>query len=78
MNTKLTLTVEKKVIAKAKSYAKKQNRSLSKLVENYFKERAFIGRSMPKKQKFTLNLVKFMKYMAEKDLFYSNLFQKMV
>ncbi len=35
MLTKLTLTVEKKVIEKAKSYAKETGRSLSELVENY-------------------------------------------
>jgi formiminotetrahydrofolate cyclodeaminase len=35
MTTKLTLTVEKAVIEKAKKYAKKTGRSLSELVENY-------------------------------------------
>ena len=35
MTTKLTLTVEKEVIDRAKSYAKKTGRSLSELVENY-------------------------------------------
>lgn len=35
MNTKLTLTVEKNTIEKAKSYAKKTGRSLSEIVENY-------------------------------------------
>ena len=35
MTTKLTLTVEKSVIQKAKSYAKNTGRSLSELVENY-------------------------------------------
>ena len=37
MNTKLTLTIELEVIEKAKKYAKKKGRSLSDLVENYFK-----------------------------------------
>ncbi len=37
MNTKLTLTIEQDVIEKAKKYAKKKGRSLSDLVENYFK-----------------------------------------
>ena len=37
METKLTLKMEKKVIHTAKMYAKKNNRSLSKIVENYFK-----------------------------------------
>jgi hypothetical protein len=35
MSTKLTLTVEKDVIERAKSYAKKTGRSLSELIENY-------------------------------------------
>lgn len=35
MNTKLTLTIEKTVIEKAKNYAKKSGRSLSDLIESY-------------------------------------------
>ena len=35
MITKLTLTVEKSVIERAKSYAKNTGRSLSEIVENY-------------------------------------------
>ncbi|MBC7440576.1 MAG: hypothetical protein H7250_11410 [Flavobacterium sp.] len=37
MNTKLTLSLEKEVIEKAKFYAKGTGRSLSEMVENYFK-----------------------------------------
>lgn len=37
MDTKLTLTVEKELIEKAKQYAKEKGRSLSDLVESYFK-----------------------------------------
>ena len=37
MNTKLTLTIEKGVIEKAKEYAKEKNRSLSDIIENYLK-----------------------------------------
>jgi hypothetical protein len=37
MNTKLTLTIEHELIAQAKKYAKNKGRSLSDLVENYFK-----------------------------------------
>jgi hypothetical protein len=37
MNTKLTLTVEKEIIEKAKKYAKEKNRSLSDIIENYLK-----------------------------------------
>ena len=36
METKLTLSMEDKVIAAAKDYAKKHNISLSMLVKNYF------------------------------------------
>lgn len=35
MTTKLTLTVEKDIIVKAKSYAKRTGRSLSELIEKY-------------------------------------------
>jgi formiminotetrahydrofolate cyclodeaminase len=35
MTTKLTLTVDKTVIEKAKSYAKRTGRSLSDLIEKY-------------------------------------------
>ena len=37
MSTKLTLTIEKDVIAVAKEFAKDNGQSLSELVENYFK-----------------------------------------
>ena len=37
MNTKLTLSLEKEVIEKAKIYAKGTGRSLSEMVESYFK-----------------------------------------
>ncbi len=37
MNTKLTLTIDKEVIEKAKAYAKAQQRSLSNLIEEYLK-----------------------------------------
>ena len=35
VNTKLTLTVEKSIIERAKLYAKSTGRSLSELIENY-------------------------------------------
>ena len=35
MTTKLTLSVEKQVIAKAKRYAKRHNKSLSQIVTSY-------------------------------------------
>jgi len=37
MITKLTLTIEKSVIQKAKRYAKEKERSLSDIIENYLK-----------------------------------------
>lgn len=37
MNTKLTLTIEKEIIQRAKEYAKDKNRSLSDIIENYLK-----------------------------------------
>jgi len=37
MNTKLTLTIDKKIIKLAKDYAKEKNRSLSDIIENYLK-----------------------------------------
>ena len=37
MNTKLTLTLKKEVIDQAKKYASEKGRSLSEMVENYFK-----------------------------------------
>ncbi len=37
MNTKLTLSIQKEVIKKAKEYAQHNERSLSDLVENYLK-----------------------------------------
>jgi hypothetical protein len=35
MNSKLTLKLNSEVIARAKSYAKKRNTSLSKMIESY-------------------------------------------
>ncbi len=37
MSTKLTLTMEKKIIEQAKEYAARNGESLSELVANYFK-----------------------------------------
>jgi hypothetical protein len=37
MDTKLTLKLNKRVITQAKAYAKRHHKSLSGLVENYFK-----------------------------------------
>lgn len=37
MNNKLTLTIDKETIERAKKYARERGRSLSDLVENYLK-----------------------------------------
>ena len=37
MNTKLTLTIEERIIQRAKKYAKENGRSLSGIIENYLK-----------------------------------------
>jgi len=37
MTTKLTLSIDKKIIAQSKKYAASQNRSLSNLVETYLR-----------------------------------------
>jgi hypothetical protein len=37
MTVKLTLSVNKDVVAKAKRYSRKKGKSLSKLIENYLK-----------------------------------------
>lgn len=37
MNAKLTLTIEQTIIERAKKYAKKRDRSLSDIIENYLK-----------------------------------------
>jgi hypothetical protein len=48
MEAKLTLKLDKTVIDSAKQYAKEHNRSLSKLVENYFSSLSS-KRNYPKK-----------------------------
>ena len=37
MNTKLTLTIEERIIQRAKKYAQQNGRSLSGIIENYLK-----------------------------------------
>lgn len=43
MTTKLTLTLDDKVIRQAKRYAKAKGRSVSELVESYFKSITKLG-----------------------------------
>ncbi len=54
MDTKLTLKLNKHVIMKAKSFAKEQNTSLSRLIENYL--HSITDQSM-KKQSSTISPV---------------------
>ena len=37
MNTKLTLSLDKNVISRAKIYARRKNKSLSQIIEDYLK-----------------------------------------
>lgn len=50
MNTKLTLTLKKEVIEQAKKYAAEKGRSLSEMVENYFKYLTEIKQEEKKRQ----------------------------
>lgn len=43
MNSKLTLSIDPKVIDSAKEYARSQKRSLSNIVEEYLKSISFIN-----------------------------------
>lgn len=43
MNAKLTLSLDKEVIEKAKKYARRRDKSLSKVVENYLRQLAEPG-----------------------------------
>ena len=47
MTTKLTLSVDRQVIQKAKRYARRHNKSLSQLVTNYLKHVTADDREMP-------------------------------
>ena len=51
MNTKLTLTIEQSIIEKAKKYARKKERSLSDLIENYL--RALTSEELEKENDIT-------------------------
>ena len=50
MNTKLTLSLNKNISENAKLYAKKNNTSLSKLIENYLNS---ITKSLPQSKKIS-------------------------
>jgi formiminotetrahydrofolate cyclodeaminase len=72
MTTKLTLTVEKKIIVKAKNYAKQTGRSLSELIETYLEnlveEERDVSKISPKLKKL-IGVVKLPKdFDEEKEL----------
>jgi hypothetical protein len=61
MTTKLTLTVEKRVVQKARVYARQTGRSLSQLIENYLElitEENNEGKRMSPKLKKIAGIVK--------------------
>jgi hypothetical protein len=78
MTTKLTLTVEKEVIERAKSYAKQSGRSLSELIEQYLdsltKEKS--GEAVSPKLKKLIGAVKIPKNFDEKKELQSYLERK--
>jgi len=43
MNSKLTLSLNKNVIEQAKQYAKENNTSLSKMIENFYLNNTYNG-----------------------------------
>jgi hypothetical protein len=78
MTTKLTLTVEKEVIERAKSYAKNSGRSLSELIEQYLDNITQDNRNQPisPKLKKLLGSVKLPKGFDEKKELQSYLEKK--
>lgn len=76
MNTKLTLTIEREVIEKAKEYAKEKNRSLSDIIENYLKM-ITRGQKIPQRKKLD-SVVESMKgsFIMSADMDYKRQLQK--
>ena len=76
MNTKLTLTIEKEIIKRAKNYAKKKNRSLSDIIENYLK--TLTKEDQKQKENNLSPIVKSLKgsFKMAKDLDYKKELQK--
>jgi len=65
METKLTLKLDQKIIRSAKVYAENNKRSLSKLVEDYF--RKLVSENEPSKQYSPL-VVELSGVISERDL----------
>ncbi|MEO6720551.1 MAG: DUF6364 family protein [Ferruginibacter sp.] len=57
MNTKLTLTIEEKVIDSAKKYANQKGKSLSSIIENYLRS---ITSNQTKSEEISPKVLKFM------------------
>jgi len=66
METKLTLKLDQAVIQSVKVYAEKNNRSLSKLVEDYFKN--LINENDKKKNKISPLVQELSGIISEKDI----------
>jgi hypothetical protein len=71
MKTKLTLKMDKSVIISAKRYAEQNHRSLSRLVETYFKN---LTENASKKKNFSPLVESLIGTISEKDL--DNLIEK--
>jgi hypothetical protein len=65
METKLTLKMDKSVIISAKKYAEQNHRSLSRLVETYFKN---LTEKSSQKKKFSPLIESLMGVISEEDL----------
>jgi hypothetical protein len=65
METKLTLKLDQQVINSAKKYAENNNRSLSKLVEDYFKN---LLSENTQKEEYPLLVKKLSGIISENDL----------
>ncbi|MCE1159179.1 hypothetical protein SDC9_72552 [bioreactor metagenome] len=66
METKLTLKLDKAIINSAKKYAERNNKSLSKLVETYF--RNLVSQSDQGKVKYSPLVEELSGVISEKDL----------
>jgi hypothetical protein len=71
METKLTLKMDHSVISSAKEYAERNHRSLSRLVENYFKS---LTHETSPKRKFSPLVESLIGVISEDDL--NNLVEK--
>jgi hypothetical protein len=69
MTTKLTLTVEKSIIERAKSYAKRTGRSLSEIIETYLTTITdeSVDNEMSPKLKKIVGIIKLPKDFNEKE-----------